>query len=146
MARVHIDPQRVTKLGNKVTTPMVRAVIKETVALSKRWPRAGNPAWTDSTGELNRHTTGQTYASPSPHGYVRNDLVYALAVHEGTPARLIFARKPTGMNFYWKREARRGRGFKVVHHPATKGSYFLTEPLAIVAKKHGFKVSIKISR
>jgi len=48
------------------------------------------------------------------------------------------------MNFFWKREARRGRGFRVVKHPATKGSFFLTKPLSIVARRHGFKVSIRI--
>lgn len=144
MAKVHIDPLRVTKFGNKVTEPLIRTVIRETVALSKQWPRAGNPAWTDSHGTLARHTTGQTYKSPSPHGYVRNDLPYALAVHQGTPARLIFANKPTGMNFWWKRKQRWGRKFMVVKHPTTKGSFFLTQPLKIVSARHGLKVTTRI--
>lgn len=144
MARVHIDPVRAKNHANAYTLPMVKRVISETVALSKRWPRAGNPAWTDSNGALNRATTGQTYKSPSPHGYVRNDKVYALAVHQGTEFRLIFSQKPSGMNFYWKRFGRRGRGFRVVKHPATKGSFFLTRPLAIVSKRNNFKTQIRI--
>lgn len=144
MAKVHIDPQRVTRFGNKVGTPLIKTVIRETLAMSKSWPYQGNPAWTSRTGNLYRHTTGQTYSSPSPHGYVRNDLPYALAVHQGTEARLIFAKKPGGMNFYWKRFDRRGRGFKVVKHPATKGSFFLTKPLQIVGRRHGFKVAVRI--
>lgn len=146
MARVHIDPIRVTKFGNKVTAPLIKTVISETVALSKRWPRAGNPAWTDSTGELNRRTTGQTYNSPSPHGYVRNTLPYAMAVHEGTKPRIILAKTDRGMTFFWKRKGRIGLKFKMVYHPATKGSHFLSAPLAIVAKRHGFKVNTSVMR
>lgn len=144
MAKVHIDPIAVKKVGVKVTLPLVKSFIKETVALSKHWPRAGNPAWTDSTGALNRATTGQTYASPSPHGYVRNDKDYAMAVHEGTKPRLIFALSEKGMNFWWKREGRRGRKFMVVKHPATRGSHFLTGPAKIVARRYNFKVDTKI--
>jgi len=144
MAKVHIDPIAVRREGNRVTTPLVKAMIKDTVALSKRWPRAGNPAWTDSYGTLNRHTTGQTYTSPSPHGYIRNDLDYAMAVHEGTAPRLIFANTPAGMTFWWKRKQRWGVKFRVVKHPRTKGSYFLTRPAAIVAKRYNFKISTRI--
>jgi hypothetical protein len=144
VAKVHIDPIAVHRHGVQVTLPLVKGFIRETVALSKKWPRAGNPAWTDSTGALNRATTGQTYSSPSPHGYVRNDKPYALAVHEGTPPRLIFALTEKGMNFWWKREGRRGRKFAFVKHPATKGSHFLSGPAKIVAKKYHFKVNTNI--
>lgn len=144
MARVHIDPIKVKQFGNKVGTKEIRAVITETVALSKRWPRAGNPAWTDSYGHLNRATTGQTYSSPAPHGYVRNNLVYALAVHQGTPERIILARSKRGMTFWWKRRGKMVYKIPWIVHPATKGSFFLSEPLRIVAKKHHMKVTGKI--
>ncbi len=144
MAKVHIDPIAVHRKGATISLPLVKGFIRDTVALSKHWPRAGNPAWTDSTGALNRATTGQTYASPSPHGYVRNDKPYALAVHEGTKPRVIFALTDRGMNFWWKRKQRPGRRFHLVHHPATRGSFFLSGPAKIVAKRYNFKVNTKI--
>lgn len=76
----------------------------------------------------------------NPTGVVGNTAAYADAVHNGTKARLIHVRTKKVMKFRWKRMGGTYHYFKVVRHPATKGSYFLTEPLRIVGARHGFIV------
>lgn len=76
-----------------------------------------------------------------PFGVVGNTASYALAVHNGTKPHLIRARTKTYMKFRWKRYGGGFFYFKVVRHPGTKGSYYLTIPMRIVAARYGFKVT-----
>jgi hypothetical protein len=145
MARVILDPVKVRYTAQKLTVPLVRKMTNDTVALSKRWPRAGSPALTDSHGELNRHTTGRVIeGAGDPHGVIENDLSYALVVHQGGRRRDIFARNHRFMKFRWKRFNYDLTYLEMVVHPATKGSYFLVNPMNVVARRYGFKTSSRI--
>lgn len=141
MARVVIDPIKVSRIAQKVTVPIITQMSKDIVNLSKRWPRAGNPAWTDSNGDLNRHTKYIVYPGPNPYSVIVNDLDYAAAVHNGTKARIIFPRNHRFMKFAWKRFGGKIVYLEEVKHPATRGSFFISQPAAIVAKRYGAKVS-----
>lgn len=146
MATVHVDVVAVRRNAQRVTTPVVKQVVNESVRLSKRWPRAGNPAWTDSSGKLYRNTKGSVVAGPNPTGMIVNDLPYALAVNNGTDPRIIYAKGKGRMKFRWKRFDYRLVYFRFVKHPRTKGSGFLTQPFQTIAKRHGFKVTTTLTR
>jgi len=75
-----------------------------------------------------------------PFGVVGNTAPYAEAVHNGTKAHWIRAKNFKVMKFRWKRFGGVYAYFPLVWHPATKGSYFLTIPMRIVAARNGFKV------
>lgn len=75
-----------------------------------------------------------------PFGVVGNTAPYADAVHNGTKPRWILVRQRKFMKFRWKRMGGGFFYFKKVRHPATKGSYFLTAPMRIVAARNGFAV------
>lgn len=145
MAKVLLNPVAVRRTAQKLTKPKVQSMVNQTVTLSKRWPRAGNPAWTDSTGELNRHTRGMVTETASGFlGVISNDLSYAMVVHNGGGPRMIFARRAKSMKFAWKRFGGRLTYLRKVRHPATKGSYFLTQPMKIIAQREGFKTTSRI--
>lgn len=113
----------------------------ETKALAKKWPRAGNPAFTyGPTGALASSITSKVKSGRNPSGVVGSALDYALVVHNGGKARVIKTRTKKFMKFRWKRMGGQFAYFKTVRHPATKGSYFLTGPLRIVAARNGFIV------
>jgi hypothetical protein len=143
---VEINYLQVRRTAQKLTKPAVKQFIDETVTLSKRWPRAGNPAWTDSTGALNRATRGTVFDGPGgePTGRIENDKSYALVVHNGGRARVIYARNGKYMKFRWKRKAGALTFLRTVRHPKTKGSFFITQPAAIIARRHGYRVQTNI--
>jgi len=122
-------------------------VCRETAALAKRWPRAGNPALTyGPTGELADSINYRVRESANPSGIVGTDKRYALVVHDGGQERWISVRNKTWMRFRWKRFGGKIFYFKKIRHPATKGSHFLTEPLRVVAARHGFVVRATTTR
>lgn len=143
MAKVRINHLAVQAKGLELTTPVVRRVCKETKELSQRWPRSGNPAYTyPPTGDLYRQTYFRVRERKSgPFGVVGNDSPIALAVHNGTKGHWIRARTRSVMKFRWKRFGGNFFYFKIVWHRPLKGNHFLTEPLRIVAARHGFKVT-----
>jgi hypothetical protein len=110
--------------------------------MAQKWPRAGNPALTyPPTGNLASKMFYRVRERKSgPFGVVGNTAPYADAVHNGTKAHWILVKQRKVMKFRWKRMGGSYHYFKKVWHPATKGSYFLTIPLRIVAARHGFKV------
>lgn len=143
MAKVRINHLLVEAKGLELTTPLVRKVCKETKELSQRWPRAGNPALTyPPTGKL----YSQTYyrvreRKGGPFGVVGNDSPIAEVVHNGGRERWIRVKTHKWMKFRWKKMGGTFAYFKIVKHPATKGNYFLTAPLRIVAARNGFIVT-----
>lgn len=143
VAKVRINHVTVGIAANRLSTPEVRAVCKETKELSQRWPRSGNPAYTyPPTGNLYRQTYYRVRERKSgPYGVVGNDSPIALAIHNGTKGHWIRARERKFMKFRWKRMGGSFHYFKIVWHRPLPGNHFLTEPLRIVAAKHGFKVA-----
>ncbi len=142
MAKVRINHLTVTAEGNRLSRPLVNTMCRETKELAQRWPRAGNPALTyPPTGELARQMFYRVRERKSgPFGVVGNTSKIAMAVHNGTKAHWILAKQRKVMKFRWKRFGGTYHYFPKVWHPATKGSYFLTIPMRIVAARHGFKV------
>jgi hypothetical protein len=145
MAKVILDPIAVRRTAQVLTKPKVQKMVNDTVALSKRWPRAGNPAWTNSYGELNRATTGRVFQDGGDWvGVVENDKSYAMVVHEGGRARIIRARNGQFMKFRWKRFGDVLTFLEVVKHPKTKGSKFITGPMRVIANREGFRTTTNI--
>jgi hypothetical protein len=138
---VDINVTAVRRNAERITVPFVRKLTSETLTLARRWPLAGNPAWGTRTGQLQRTLKSSVQAGTHPTGRVWSDLSYAAAVHNGTKARIIRARSPRGMTFFWKRRGVMVYKIAWVRHPATKGSYFLSRPLQIVAQRHGLKAT-----
>jgi hypothetical protein len=142
MAKVRINHLAVETTALRLTTPLVRTVCRETKELSQRWPRSGNPAYTyPPTGNLYRQTYFRVRERKSgPFGVVGNDSPIALAVHNGTKGHWIRIRTKKFMKFRWKRMGGNFFYFKIVWHRPLKGNHFLTEPMRIVAARHGFIV------
>lgn len=141
MAQIRIDELKAQRYAAKVSTGVLKTIVRDTVALAKKWPRAGNPSWTDSNGNLARHIRGDVTPGLNPKARVWCDVDYALAIHEGTPHRIIYRKLDKRMKFSWKRKGGEVVYRNWVNHPATKGNHFLSRPLAIVSAKHGFKTT-----
>lgn len=142
MTTVHLNLVAIDRLRRKVAAPPVKQILTETQALAKRWPGTGHRAWTTSHGNLSRSIEKSFTGGANPSGRVGSRLRYAAAVHNGTKARIIYARKGRYMKFRWKRKGNILVWREYVKHPAVRGSHYLTNPLAVVAKRHGFAVRV----
>jgi hypothetical protein len=140
MTTVILNLVAVNNLRRKASEPEVRKILRETQALARRWPGTGNPAWTTATHKLAPSIQMTFTGGVNASGTVGSKLRYAAAAHNGTKARIIYARRGKYMKFRWKRKGNVIVWREYVKHPAVRGSFFLTRPLSIVAKRHGFAV------
>lgn len=77
-------------------------------------------------------------------GQLWNDSVVGWWLHEGTKPHHEPKTRPGPMHFFWERKGE-WVTFKSVHHPGIKPVRYLTDPLKLVGKRNGFKVTITLS-
>jgi hypothetical protein len=138
LTTVHLNLVAMDRFRRHAAEAPVRKILQETRDLARKWPRTGNPAWTDTTGALKRSITTTFNAGVNPSGTVGSKLSYAMAVHNGTKGRYIYARVGKRMKFRWKRMGYVTVYRRYVWHPPVRGSFYLTNPLTVVARRHGF--------
>ncbi len=138
MARLQFKPGAVRTFATTQARKEVRAC---TAAVNRR-ARRNAPGGPYSTGRLKAsiHWSVQT-AGWNVRGVSGTDLIYAMSVHDGQPARRIVAKRAPHLVFYWRRVGRVVRRFSV-NHPGTAPQPFLVQALRTEAPKFGFKVVI----
>lgn len=138
MARLQFKPGAVRAFA----TTQARKEVRACTAAINRKARSNAPGGPYSTGRLKAsiHWSVQT-AGWNVRGRSGTELIYAMSVHEGQPARRIVARRKPHLVFFWRRVGRVVRRYSV-NHPGTAPQPFLIQALLTEAPKYGFKVVI----
>lgn len=138
MARLQFKPGAVQTF---VTTQARKEVRACTVAVNRK-ARRNAPGGPYSTGRLKSSINWrvQTFGY-NVRGRSGTDLIYAMSVHEGQPARKITPKRAPYLAFYWRKVGRRVR-LASVNHPGTAPQPFMVQALLTEAPLYGFKVII----
>lgn len=140
MARLHLNEREVRRVPQKAAKKLVTDVVTDVYD-------AGRLVLTE------HYSSGQTLRRYKKKIIVRDGLVFgwvgsstdaAYWLHEGTkPHRIRLADTPgrKQLHFFWKKKGR-WVFFHHVNHPGQKKLGYLTGPLRLAARKHGFRVVI----
>jgi len=146
MARVILYPAQVRKTAIDKAFPLVKVVLVDTLALSRRYVPRRKPRPYDPrpTGRLQRSLKRQGPITKvrTVSGRVGSEREYAMSVHDGARAHRFSARRKRLLSFWWEKHDVRFAG-KSVNHPGVRAfakKQYLWLPLTIVARRHNFRV------
>lgn len=111
-------------------------------AAVNRAARRNAPGGPYSTGTLKASINWSVKtAGFNIRGRSGSDLEYAIFPEQGTRPHLILPRRAPYLRFYWRKVGRNVRLLRV-NHPGQKAQNFMTEALADVAPRYGYKFVI----
>lgn len=134
MARLVLNEGEVRRAAEKPAHDLVKQVIGETQRAAQVMipKRSGRTARKFQSNVL-------TVSGRGVFGKLWNTSEVAWWLHEGTPIHPEPIRKPGPMTFFWEKVGHQVT-FAHVLHPGIKPVRFLTDPLKVIGKRHGFRV------
>ena len=139
MARVNINQAQVFITANRFTQKHVREGIRNIERRARLRASVGEY----TTGRMASSITSRVWTTGwHVQGRVGSDLPYAKFSDTGTTPHDITPRGPGyPLRFYWRKVGAVVRFYKV-SHPGQRSKGWLTDPLLIEARRHGWRVII----
>lgn len=135
MARVELDKEKVRLAAMGPALKLVSRACRIVQSAAKRRVRVDTGRLKTS---INTKITMRLYTI---NGKVGSRVKYGLVEHQGAKRHAIRPVRGRYLKFYWKKVGK-VVWLRRVDHPGTKGSFYLTIPLAAELPKRGFKVTL----